>query len=270
MQPGTAADRQAVSDLISDRILQLGDTMRTNVETPGTTLVDLVDQTEEGRPIVWLLHEDERYNGFYDRPTILRLIGDVRGQRVLDAGCGPGLYLVELISRGAKAIGFDQSSDMVRHARGRVGPGVHVRQHDLDDPLDWLPDKAVDLILATLVIHYVRDRIAALRELSRVLRPQGQLIVSTSHPTADWLADGASYFDARYVEENWSCGMVHRYWQQPLQHWIEDFTAAGLIAERIVEHRSVPEMVREHPAAYDRLSREPGFIAFQLTKRAAH
>jgi SAM-dependent methyltransferase len=74
-----------------------------------------------------------------------------RSGRVLDAGCGSGLYLAELAARGAEAIGFDQSADMVRHARARLRPGIQVRRHDLDDRLDWLPDAAVDLALATLV-----------------------------------------------------------------------------------------------------------------------
>ncbi|WP_329085077.1 MULTISPECIES: class I SAM-dependent methyltransferase [unclassified Streptosporangium] len=207
------------------------------------------------------------YNAFYDRPTVLDLIGDVNGQRVLDAGCGPGLYLAELVARGADAIGFDQSADMVRYARRRLGPGVSVYQHDLDDPLDRMPDATVDLILATLVIHYVRDRVAALRELHRVLRPWGRLVLSTSHPAADWLADGGSYFDARHVEETWSCGLLHRYWRQPLQRWVEEFTAANFTIEHLVEHRPVPKMAHRHPAEYIKLSREPGFIAFRLVKR---
>ncbi|MFE5594174.1 class I SAM-dependent methyltransferase [Streptomyces sp. NPDC056549] len=206
------------------------------------------------------------YNAFYDRPTILSLLGDVRGQRVLDAGCGPGLYLDELAARGAEAIGFDQSTDMVRHARDRLGPHVQVRQHDLDDPLDWLPDAAVDLVLAALVIHYVRDRVAALRELHRVLVPEGRLILSTSHPTADWLADDGSYFAARQVEETWTGGMLHRYWRQPLQSWVEEFTAGGFVIEHLEEHRPDPQMADHHPREYAKLSREPGFIAFRLAK----
>ncbi|UQI49674.1 class I SAM-dependent methyltransferase (plasmid) [Streptomyces sp. HU2014] len=206
------------------------------------------------------------YNAFYDRPTVLSLLGDVRGRRVLDAGCGPGLYLTELVARGAKAIGFDQSADMVRHAHARLGPDAEVRQHDLDDPLTWLPDSSIDLALATLVIHYVRDRIATLRELHRVLRPAGQLVLSTSHPTADWLADGGGYFDSRHVEETWSCGLQHRYWRQPLQRWVEEFTAASFTIDRLVEHRAAPEMAHHHPREYAKLSREPGFIAFRLIK----
>ncbi|WP_326646982.1 class I SAM-dependent methyltransferase [Streptosporangium sp. NBC_01755] len=203
------------------------------------------------------------YNALYDRPTVLDLIGDVDGRRVLDAGCGPGLYLTELIARGADAIGFDQSADMVRHARRRLGPAVPVRRHDLDEPLDWLPDATIDLILATLVIHYVHDRVAALRELHRVLRPQGRLVLSTSHPAADWLADGGSYFDARHVDETWSCGLLHRYWRQPLQYWVEEFTAADFTIEHLVEHRPVPEMAHRYPAEYAKfpgpvMAPEPG------------
>lgn len=206
------------------------------------------------------------YNALYDRPTVLSLIGDVSGLSVLDAGCGPGLYLAELSARGARAIGFDQSADMVRHARQRLGPGVPIRQHDLDDPIDWLPDAAVDLVLVALVIHYVRDRVAALREIHRILRPDGRLIVSTSHPTWDWLHDGGSYFDARQAEETWSCGLLHRYWRQPLQRWTEEFTAAGFVIEHLVEHRPDPAMASRHPREYDQLSREPCFIAFRLAK----
>jgi SAM-dependent methyltransferase len=208
------------------------------------------------------------YNAFYDFTTVLPLLGPVRGRRVLDAGCGPGLYLSELVARGAQATGFDQSGDMVRLARERLGMGVRVRQHDLDDPLDWLPDAAFDIVLATLVIHYVHNRMAALREFHRVLLPEGRLILSTSHPTADWLADGGSYFDAHLVEESWTCGMKHRFWRQPLQAWIEEFTASGFVVEHLVEHRPAPQMAHHHPSTYAKLSREPGFIAFCLAKNA--
>lgn len=210
------------------------------------------------------------YNAFYDRPTVLALLGEVSGRRVLDAGCGPGLYLAELRTRGAEVIGFDQSADMVRHARQRLGPDAQVRQHDLDEPLDWLPDATADLILTTLVIHYVRNRVAALRELHRVLTPTGRLILSTSHPTADWLADdGGGYFDSRHVEHTWTCGMRHRFWRQPLQRWFEEITAADFIIDHLVEHRPDPQMARHHPSDYAKLSREPGFIAYRLAKKPA-
>ncbi|MFC9912873.1 class I SAM-dependent DNA methyltransferase [Streptomyces sp. NPDC127197] len=148
------------------------------------------------------------YNAHYDRPTVLRLLADVRDRRVLDAGCGAGLYLAELVERGAKVTGFDQSA---RHGPSR------------------------------------RARVAALRELHRVLRRAGRLVLSTSHPTADWLADGGSCFDARHVEETWTGGMLHRYWRQPLERWVEEITEAGFTIERLGNTDPPRQWPKPHP-----------------------
>src|SRR5487761_259153 len=119
---------------------------------------------------------DSFYNACLDRPACLALLGDVAGQRVLDAGCGPGLYAEELIRRGARVTGFDHSPRMVQLSRDRV-PAGEFRVHDLADPLDWLPDASVDLVLFALAIDYLNDRVAALREFRRVLRPGGAVVL---------------------------------------------------------------------------------------------
>ncbi|MGW7063518.1 class I SAM-dependent methyltransferase [Streptomyces sp. NPDC054904] len=207
------------------------------------------------------------YNAHYDHPTVLELLGDVNGLRILDVGCGPGLYLSELAARGADVLGIDQSADMVRLARERLGPLARIQQHDLDEPLPWVADAGFDIVLLTLVLHYAQDRVRTLTNLAHVLQPHGRIVISTSHPTADWLSDGGSYFETRHVEESWSRGMKHRYWRQPLQAWFDEFTAAGLTVERLVEHRPAASMARTHPAEHEKLGHEPGFIAFQLRKQ---
>jgi SAM-dependent methyltransferase len=131
------------------------------------------------------------YNAYYDRPACLALLGDVAGKRVLDAACGPGLYAAELVRRGAQVVGFDHSPRMVQLCRARVSQG-EFRVHDLGDPIGWLPDASVDLALCALAIEYVDDRVAALSELRRVLRPDGALVLSRLHPTGDWLRHGVA------------------------------------------------------------------------------
>ena len=130
--------------------------------------------------------EDGAYNAHYNRPTVLELLGDVSGRRVLDAGCGPGLYAEELLARGAEVIGFDASTAMVDLARSRVGDRAEIRVARLDAPIPY-PDDSVDVVLCALAIHYVADRHAAFAEFHRVLRPGGAAVVSTQHPTTDWL-----------------------------------------------------------------------------------
>jgi ubiquinone/menaquinone biosynthesis C-methylase UbiE len=154
--------------------------------------------------------EDGLYDAYYDRPACLDLLGDVTGKTVLDAACGPGLYARELVDRGAHVIGFDQSPRMIGICRETVGAG-EFRVHDLGDPIAWLPNASVDLALCAQAIEYVDDRVAALREFRRALRPGGALVLSRQHPATGWLKNGGSYFDVRIIEETRSKGWHVRY-----------------------------------------------------------
>jgi SAM-dependent methyltransferase len=204
------------------------------------------------------------YNALYDRPACLDLLGDVAGRRVLDAACGPGLYAEELVARGASVTGFDLSPRMIELARERVPEG-EFRVHDLAERLDWLPDASVDLVLFALALEYADDRVAVLRELRRVLRPDGALVVSRMHPTGDWLRHGGNYFDVRLVEETWNQGWQVRYWLAPLERTCEELRAAGFLIERLVEPRPLPEAASVDPVRYERVTQQPkGFLALRV------
>ncbi|UXA18085.1 class I SAM-dependent methyltransferase [Mycobacterium sp. SMC-4] len=203
------------------------------------------------------------FNAHYDRPTCLRLLGDVAGATVLDAACGPGLYAAELTARGARVIGFDQSPRMVELAEKRV-PDGSFRTHDLADPLDWIDDHTVDRVLLALAVEYVDDRVAALREFRRVLRPGGALVLSRLHPTGDWLRHGGNYFQSRVIDETWSRGWHLRYWLTPLEQTCDELYRAGFLIERLLEPRPDPEAAVIDQDKYDRLHREPtGFLAIR-------
>lgn len=203
------------------------------------------------------------YNAHYDRPACLALLGDVADKTVLDAACGPGLYAEELAKRGARVIGFDQSPRMAELCRQRV-PSGHFHTHDLADPLDWLPDQSVDHVLFALALEYVDDRTQALRELRRVLRPDGALVLSRQHPTGDWLRHGGSYFDVRVIEEVWSRGWRVKYWLAPLEQTCEELHRAGFLIERLLEPRPTSAAAAINRDDYERLMREPtGFLAIR-------
>lgn len=208
------------------------------------------------------------YNALYDRPAVLEVVGDVAGLRVLDAGCGPGYYAAALAEAGATVTAFDASPRMVELARERLGDAGDVRVADLEEPLTWLADDSVDLAVLALVIHHVERRVQMLRELRRVLRPGGRLVVSTVHPTADWLRLGGSYADRGWVEEEWNDGWRVRFWRQPLGAWTDEFAEAGLLLDRVVEPLPTEEMRTVAPASYAELTRAPGFIIFSLSKPA--
>ena len=207
------------------------------------------------------------YNALYDRPAVLRLLGDVSGRTVLDAGCGPGLYAEELLRLGAaRVVGFDQSPALVAIARERVGTAADLRVHDLGEPLWFVADRSVDLVVLALALNYVDDRVAMLRELRRVLVPGGALVVSTTHPMADWQRLGGSYFTSEPVEgslnpsEDWPV----RAWRRPLTEVCGEFRTAGFLIDELVEPRPAPEMAERFPADHARLEHSPAFVAFRL------
>lgn len=207
------------------------------------------------------------YNALYDRPAVLGLVGDIDGLTVLDAGCGPGLYAEELLARGAQVMGCDQSAEMIELARARLGDRATLRVHDLDEPLEWLPDDAVDLVVMALVMHHLSDARATLTELHRVLRPGGAAVISTVHPLVDWRNHGGSYFADEWVSEDWIEGWNIQVRRAPLSAWCADIAAAGFVITDLVEPQPVPQMREEFPDDYRQLSTAPGFVVFRLTPR---
>lgn len=94
------------------------------------------------------------------------------GQRAVDVGCGPGALTAQLVDRlGADAVvAIDPSPAFVEATQARF-PGVDVRSGDAEH----LPfaDDEFDLALAQLVVHFMTDPVAGLREMGRVTRPGG-------------------------------------------------------------------------------------------------
>jgi ubiquinone/menaquinone biosynthesis C-methylase UbiE/diadenosine tetraphosphate (Ap4A) HIT family hydrolase len=207
------------------------------------------------------------YNAEYDRPAVLGLVGDVGGDRVLDVGCGAGHYLVALLARGARVVGVDGSAELLRRARARVGSGVELIHHDLERPLSMLADASFDGAILALVYHHIDDRTGLLAELKRVIKPGGWLVLSTSHPVADWLQQGGSYFTMEKVDVAFG-RQGDRWWRVPfwrmsLTTLLGEILGAGFELERLVEPVPPPATREIDARRYDRLTREPAFLAIR-------
>jgi SAM-dependent methyltransferase len=170
-------------------------------------------------------------NAYYERPAVLDLVGDVQGRRILDAGCGSGPLAAELVARGADVVGFDGSPVMIDLARRRLGGTVPLTVHDLAEPLPY-EDESFDVVVASLVLHYLEDWDGPLAELRRVLRPGGRLVASVNHPFAQVLnAPEDDYFRTRlYSEDVELNGQTTEltFWHRPLREVVRAVTDAGL------------------------------------------
>jgi SAM-dependent methyltransferase len=208
------------------------------------------------------------FNALYERPATIALLGDVRERTVLEPGCGTGVLTAWLADHGAAVTGFDVSPAMVGIARATVGDRARLLVADVGRPLSFAENGSFDLVVASLVLHYVRDWRGALTEFGRVLRPGGRIVVSTHHPAMDWqLHSKEDYFSVKQVTETWVKGSGHfavTFWRRPLGAMCDDIAAAGLVIERLVEPAPLSELARLDPAAFHVLTSAPRFVFFRL------
>jgi SAM-dependent methyltransferase len=108
----------------------------------------------------------------------------------LDAACGTGRWAMELVARGHSVIGVDETPEMLDLARRKV-PGAEFRVGRLEAlPLDA---GSVDFAICALSLAHCPDLHEPIRELARVLRPGGKLVVTDLHPFNVILGGGALF-----------------------------------------------------------------------------
>jgi ubiquinone/menaquinone biosynthesis C-methylase UbiE len=102
---------------------------------------------------------------------------------VLDVGCGTGALLDQLARAcpQAQLAGIDPVPEMLGVARRRLASSIDLREA-WAERLPW-DDASFDIVVSNSVFHYVRQPVVALREMTRVLRPGGRLIIT------DWCGD---------------------------------------------------------------------------------
>ncbi|WP_287958630.1 class I SAM-dependent methyltransferase [Filomicrobium sp.] len=110
--------------------------------------------------------------------TLSGLIGEVDGLRVLDVGCGDGVFAIELAKRGGIVTGLDPDPTMLQAAEARaLKEGITLTLEQGEAGALPFPDAAFDRVVAVTVLCFIPDAEQSIAEMARVLRPGGRLIV---------------------------------------------------------------------------------------------
>jgi SAM-dependent methyltransferase len=210
--------------------------------------------------------EANPFTALYEAPGLRALLPPVAGRRVLDAGCGGGRTAAWLVEQGADVVGIDVSPELLRLARERL-PDASFLLADLAEPLPF-EDSSFDVVVSSLVMHYLRDWAPTLGELRRVLRSDGMLVLSTHHPAMDAeLAGSCDYFATELLRDVWTVGGRERevrFWHRPLSRMFREITEAGFRVDELSEPQPLPEMRERFPEAWKRLTRNPHFLFLRL------
>ncbi len=124
------------------------------------------------------------------RALVHEALGAAPGDRVLDAGCGPGFYVAETLERvgpEGSVVGIDASGPMLALSAKRCEGHANVEFREGDVTAMPVADADFDRALSVQVLEYVDDIPTALGELFRVLRPGGRVLIwDVDWSTVSW------------------------------------------------------------------------------------
>jgi ubiquinone/menaquinone biosynthesis C-methylase UbiE len=122
-----------------------------------------------------------------EKEAIFALLPDLRGRRVLEVGCGTGNISLALARRGARLVGLDVSGPMLaaaqQRAREQSFSAAWIRGGAAALPF---PRNSFDGVISILALDFMADRPGVVREMVRVLRPGGFLLLALLNRYSLW------------------------------------------------------------------------------------
>jgi 2-polyprenyl-3-methyl-5-hydroxy-6-metoxy-1,4-benzoquinol methylase len=199
-----------------------------------------------------------QYGPYIPDESQLRLLGDVRGKRVLDLGCGGGQAAIALSLAGAECLGVDISDVQVEYARKLASEYAVSPEFHCSEMAEFLARQEVaiyDIVLSILAVPYVEDQKSLFRSIRRVVKSGGRFIFVTNHPLNDITRteEGKtvvrrSYFDTGREEWVWEdrhtdvkATLVTYY--RTLGETDGDLADAGFVVERLLEPEAIADNV---------------------------
>lgn len=205
---------------------------------------------------------------YYERPSTWSLLPKtLKDLHILDLGCGSGWYAEQLTKAGGIVTAIDISARMVELTTQRLQGKGQVIRADLEKPLDFLASNSFDLIIAPLVIHYIKDLRTFMKEMARLLKPKGLLVFSTHEPhSAFYLWKLENYFTPQIIEDYWpSIKAKVKFYHQSFHELTESLYEAGFLIERMIE--PLPqEGLKADPELYPLISTHPWFLFVRAVK----
>lgn len=239
----------------------------------------------------WVAHVRDKNNiahAFIEKPAMHSKIPNLKGKRVLCIGCGSGEECDYLSKKGAKEIiGIDLSRELIKIAKESY-PNLKFEVMDMKKMN--FPKNHFDFVYSSLAIHYVEDWESIFKKVYGFLKKKGAFIFSTGHPAmwgCDIIEDKKSKakllgykrtnkprkvevfgdcLNARVIKFSWFCGTKTTTYYKPFETIFKDIKKSGFIINDLLEPKPIPVCKKIDKESYDKYSRVPLFVIFELKK----
>lgn len=210
---------------------------------------------------------DSPFNTEYERPAMMKLLPpNVQNMKILDAGCAAGWYSHQFVNLGAEVIAADLSPEMVAATKRRTGNKVKVYCLNLEERLPF-ENGSFDLIVSSLVLHYIKDWNRTFKEFRRILKPGGKLLFSVHHPFMDFkLSQNNDYFDTENIVDEWEKGgkiievpFYRRAFQEIINTTLDYFQI-----DKMIEPQPTEKFKKIEPDKYEKLMKNPHFLIMKV------
>jgi len=209
---------------------------------------------------------DNIYNAKFERPSLLRLLPALSGKRVLDLACGPGVYALELVARGALVTAIDNSEQMVALTQSKIESPHNSYIQDISLGFPEEESRSFDVVICPLAIHYLPSLTTLFNDIARVLKPDGVFVFSTHHPHIDY-RDSATgdYFATEKVTEQWQTlgrPVPVTFYRRPISTLAAEIANSGMVITNISEGIATEQLKNASPEHFKLLSSKPNFMFY--------
>jgi 2-polyprenyl-3-methyl-5-hydroxy-6-metoxy-1,4-benzoquinol methylase len=229
-----------------------------------------------------------------NNPATFKLIGNVKGKKVLDLACGEGYNTRVLAKKGATVVGVDFSEKLVelaRHSEIKERLGIVYYVADAAN-MEKIQSNHFDLVTCFMALQDIENYKEAIFEVARVLKEKGRFVFSIPHPCfighvvkdgeniTSWIyEDGTQeksfvirqYFGIGKYEVQWDMERIAKPFKTTAFHrtltdYFQSLHQSGLLVSRLVEPRPTLKAVSKYPSLRKRL-RIPQSISIEAVKK---
>lgn len=216
-------------------------------------------------------------NEYIDIPTTFSLLPkNLKGSKVLDAGCGSGLYANKLAKKGAKVFGIDISTEMIKIAKEETPKKLGIEYVVSNLEKIKFKNNSFDIIICSYVLENIISIDKVFKEFYRILKKNGYCIFSMSHPlkaqSISTTIKGKkvriieNYFEKGIRYPNFGNGMIVPKFKRPFEEYAKAINKAGFLISNILEPRPLAIAKKIDPNGYESANRIPEIITVKIVK----